>query len=332
MLAQLRPHHLQRQPSGYLRQSTPGPVDSHRERTERQDALGDRAVDLGWDRGHVVLRDQDRGPRGPTPQGRDDFHRLRAAVGLGEVGAVFAREASRFSRAHADWHRLLDLCALPATLGVAQAGVYAPHDGHDRVLLGCQGPWSHTALHALRLRRQGATRHQAPTGELRCHPAPGSLYDPAGALLLAPDERVVASLHLRFQPCKPRGSAPAMRRSKPHANAMRWSPRTAWWRAPWSVAGTSSCRRWRHSNRPRPRPASMHAQTAGTPRAPWRCSSGSPLRQCITGGHMGLIPAIPESPGGPWWHTVTPAVLATLRQHIRRVPLHTDTLGIPKAH
>ena len=38
-----------------------------------------------------------------------------AAVGLGEVGAVLALEASRFSRSQADWHKLLDICALTDT-------------------------------------------------------------------------------------------------------------------------------------------------------------------------------------------------------------------------
>jgi hypothetical protein len=47
---------------------------------------------------------------------------------------------------------------------------------------------------------------------------------------------------------------------------------------------------------------------------------------------QGIMPASHETPGGPWWHTVTPAVLAILRQHLRRVPLHTDTCGIPNAH
>jgi hypothetical protein len=46
----------------------------------------------------------------------------------------------------------------------------------------------------------------------------------------------------------------------------------------------------------------------------------------------GIMPALHETPGGPWWHSVTPAVLAALRQHIRRVSLRTDALGIPNAH
>ena len=32
----------------------------------------------------------------------------------------------------------------------------------------------------------------------------------------------------------------------------------------------------------------------------------------------GLIPALQDLPGGPWWHEVTPEVLGALRAHIRR--------------
>jgi hypothetical protein len=45
----------------------------------------------------------------------------------------------------------------------------------------------------------------------------------------------------------------------------------------------------------------------------------------------GIIPAIQETPSGPWWHTVTPDILAALGTHIRRVPLRTDDHEIPNA-
>lgn len=35
-------------------------------------------------------------------------------------------------------------------------GVYDPNDFNDRVLLGFKGTWSHTELHGMRLRLQGA--------------------------------------------------------------------------------------------------------------------------------------------------------------------------------
>ena len=36
----------------------------------------------------------------------------------------------------------------------------------------------------------------------------------------------------------------------------------------------------------------------------------------------GILPAIQELPGGPWWHAITPAILEQLQTHIRRAPVH----------
>ncbi len=82
--------HLERRAFVYLRQSTPHQVESNRESTERQYALADRARLLGWDASHIQILDGDLGKSGQTTTGREDFHQLMAAVGLGEVGAVFA--------------------------------------------------------------------------------------------------------------------------------------------------------------------------------------------------------------------------------------------------
>lgn len=90
--------HLERRAFVYLRQSTPHQVESNRESTERQYALADRAQLLGWDISQIQILDGDLGKSGQTTTGREDFHQLMAAVGLGEVGAVLALEASRFSR------------------------------------------------------------------------------------------------------------------------------------------------------------------------------------------------------------------------------------------
>lgn len=106
-----------------------------------------------------------------------------AAVGLGEVGAVFALEASRLSRSQADWHKLVDVCALTDTRISDQDGIYNPKAFHDRVVFGFQGTWSHTELHALRLRLHDATLHKAHKGALRCNPPTGYVYDAAGALV-----------------------------------------------------------------------------------------------------------------------------------------------------
>jgi hypothetical protein len=90
MTAPMRPQPLQRPAYVSLRQSTPGQGHTPRESTERHDALAERASELGWDRSQVQLLDQELGKSGTTMEGREDCHRLLAAVGLGEVGAVFA--------------------------------------------------------------------------------------------------------------------------------------------------------------------------------------------------------------------------------------------------
>lgn len=55
-----------------------------------QYALAERALGMGWDQSQIIVLDGDLGKSGQSTTGREDFHRLMAAVGLGEVGAVFA--------------------------------------------------------------------------------------------------------------------------------------------------------------------------------------------------------------------------------------------------
>ena len=45
-------------------------------------------------------------------------------------------EVSRLARNSADWHRLLELCALTATLILDEDVVYDPASFNDRLLLG----------------------------------------------------------------------------------------------------------------------------------------------------------------------------------------------------
>ncbi len=207
MNSKIRTTHLERRAVVYLRQSTPNQTELHRESTERQYALAERALSLGWDKSQISVFDSDLGKSGQTTTGREDFHRLMAAVGLGEVGAVLALEASRFSRSQADWHKLLDICALTDTLVIDHDGIYDPNDFNDRVILGFKGTWSHTELHGMRLRLQGAKLNKAKKGELRCAPPTGYVYDPEGKLMLDPDEGVVAAIRLVFQQFRALGTA-----------------------------------------------------------------------------------------------------------------------------
>jgi DNA invertase Pin-like site-specific DNA recombinase len=49
---------------------------------------------------------------GASASEREGFQRLVADVGLGRAGIVMGLEVSRLARNCADWHRLLEICAL----------------------------------------------------------------------------------------------------------------------------------------------------------------------------------------------------------------------------
>jgi DNA invertase Pin-like site-specific DNA recombinase len=70
---------------------------------------------------------------------RSGFERLLAAVCAGEVGAIFAFEASRLARNGQEWHTLLELCAVVDTMLIDTDAVYDPKFTNDRLLLGLKG-------------------------------------------------------------------------------------------------------------------------------------------------------------------------------------------------
>ncbi len=65
--------------------------------------------------------------------------RLVADVSLGKVGAVAAREVSRFARNSREWQQLVEVCQVFDTLLIDQKGIYTPRHGNDRLLLGLKG-------------------------------------------------------------------------------------------------------------------------------------------------------------------------------------------------
>lgn len=199
MSIKIKAHHHGRKAVVYLRQSTVGQLERNAESTKRQYALKDRALALGWDESQVLVLDGDLGKSGTSTDGRSDFQDLVARVGVGEAGAVLALEVSRFSRSQADWHRLVDICALTDTLIVDHDGVYDPNDFNDRVLLGFKGTWSHTELHGMKVRLQGAKLNKARRGELRCRPPIGYCYNDSDTLEMFSDETVTSLVRLLFR-------------------------------------------------------------------------------------------------------------------------------------
>jgi DNA invertase Pin-like site-specific DNA recombinase len=194
----------------YLRQSTPGQVRHHRESTERQYALREKAQELGWNQAAIHVLDHDLGISGAQMAGREDFKTLVADVSMGQVGAVFALEASRLARSNLDWHRLLELCALTQTLVIDEDGCYDPGDFNDGLLLGLKGTMAQAELHFLHQRLQGGKLNKAKKGELRFPLAVGYCYGEEGRIFPDPDEEVRGAVDLVFRLFRETGSAYAV--------------------------------------------------------------------------------------------------------------------------
>ena len=107
-------------------------------------------------------------------------------VGLGRAGIVMGLEVSRLARNNADWHRLLEICALADTLILDEDGVYDPASFNDRLLLGLKGTMSEAELHVIKARFRGGILNKARRGEYRCPLPTGFAYDEVGEVASTP--------------------------------------------------------------------------------------------------------------------------------------------------
>ena len=146
MRGKLSSSNLQRRALVYVRQSTAAQVMEHGESTQRQYALAERAVALGWSRSAVEVIDEDQGISGASTKGRAGFARLAHAVAHGEVGAVLAVEVSRLARCSEDWRRLLSLCAVAECAVIDEQTIYDPSNNDDKLLLDLKGTMSEAEL------------------------------------------------------------------------------------------------------------------------------------------------------------------------------------------
>ncbi len=203
----IQKNHLQKPAYIYLRQSSMNQVRHNQQSTERQYALRDKAIGLGWPANMIHILDGDLGLSGSQSALRKDFQSLVALVSMRKAGAVFALEASRLSRSCTDWHRLLELCAFTDTLIIDEDGCYNPSDFNDQLLLGLKGTMSQAELHFLRARLQGGKLNKAKKGELK-RPLPvGYIYDDEGHIVLDPDIQVRHALRFLFDSFRLTGSA-----------------------------------------------------------------------------------------------------------------------------
>ena len=137
MSDKIRQHHLDRRAILYVRQSSSHQVLHNRESRALQYAMRERLTALGWSEIEIIDDDLGRSAAGSVT--RAGFERMVAEVCLGKVGAVAAREVSRFARNSRDWQQLIEMCRVVDTVLVDQETIYLPRHGDDRLLVGTQG-------------------------------------------------------------------------------------------------------------------------------------------------------------------------------------------------
>src|SRR6478735_5739239 len=191
----VRPHHLERKAILYVRQSSAHQVLHNRESSALQYAMRDRLIALGWSEIEVIDDDLGRSAAGSVQ--RAGFERMVAEVCLGKVGAVAAREVSRFARNSRDWQQLVEMCRVVDTLLIDQETVYAPRQGNDRLLLGLKGSLNEYELDLLRQRSLAARHAKARRGELIVA-APVGFIKAGDLLEKDPDLRVQEAIRLVF--------------------------------------------------------------------------------------------------------------------------------------
>ena len=103
MSEKIERHHLERKAIVYVRQSSAHQVMHNRESRALQYAMRERLGQLGWSQIEVIDDDLGRSASGSAE--REGFNRMVAEVCLGKVGAVAAREVSRFARNSRDWQQ-----------------------------------------------------------------------------------------------------------------------------------------------------------------------------------------------------------------------------------
>ncbi len=148
--AKVTAEHLRRAAYLYVRQSTLRQVVENTTSTDRQYALRERAVALGWPAEQVIVIDEDLGRSGASAQGRDGFQ-----------------------------------------------------------LLGLKGAMSEAELHLLKARLRGGQLAKARRGELAMPLPVGFVYDPAGRVVLDPDQGVQQAVRHLFSTFARTGSARA---------------------------------------------------------------------------------------------------------------------------
>jgi DNA invertase Pin-like site-specific DNA recombinase len=204
MSDKINSHHLARKAILYVRQSSSYQVNYHEESRRLQYAMRERLEQLGWEQIEVIDEDLGRSAAGNVE--RRGFERMVAEVCLGKVGAVAAREVSRFARNSREWQRLVEVCRIVDTLLIDHEVVYAPRQSNDRLLLGLKGSLNEYELDLLRQRSLEARYEKARRGELVVAAPVGYLKTEDQRLEKDPDRRIQQRIQLVFSKFKELGS------------------------------------------------------------------------------------------------------------------------------
>jgi DNA invertase Pin-like site-specific DNA recombinase len=205
MSEKIKPRHLSRKAMLYVRQSSAYQVLNNLESQKLQYAMEGRLRELGWHDIEIVDEDLGRSAAGGVT--RTGFERLVAQVCLGEVGAVCAREVSRFARNSREWQQLVEVCRMVDTLLIDQETVYDPRQSNDRLLLGLKGQLNEYELDLLRQRASEARVEKAKRGELVSHCPVGFIRGAEQELEKDPDLRIQRAIELVFSKFIELGSA-----------------------------------------------------------------------------------------------------------------------------
>jgi DNA invertase Pin-like site-specific DNA recombinase len=195
---------LRRKAVVYIRQSTPGQVQSNLESQRRQYELVDVARRRGFTEVEVI--DDDLGRSASRTVARPGFEQLVAWL-------CPVLDASRLARNGCDWHHLLELCGLFEARVIDLEGVYDPCRPNDKLLLGMKGSISEFELGVLRARMLDAIRAKARRGELRISVPIGYIWLREMGLGFDPDLRIQQVIRLIFARFRELGSARQVRLS-----------------------------------------------------------------------------------------------------------------------
>ena len=151
---------------------------------------------MGWQNIEVI--DDDLGISASGSEQRGGFERMVAQVCMGEIGAVVARELSRFARNSREWQQLIEVCRVVDTILIDHDSVYDPRNSNDRLLLGLKGSLNEYELDLLRLRSQEARKEKARRGELFVS-VPIGYIKSNGSMEKTPDLRIQKAVDLVFE-------------------------------------------------------------------------------------------------------------------------------------